>query len=126
MTEKALEPVEGAVIRLGESRPQTTLDLATGMANALKDVVEQQKLYSVISGKKYPNVEAWMIIGRMDNVVAREAEPPIKHDDGSYEAFVELIRLSDGLVVGRGSALCGYLAILRGSDVPTIRNVRWP
>jgi hypothetical protein len=43
----------------------------------------------------------------MDNVVAREAAKPVRHDDGSYEAEVELIRLSDGMVVGRASALCG-------------------
>jgi hypothetical protein len=77
------------------------------MATALKDVVEKQKLFAVIQGKKYPQVEAWMTIARMDNVVAREARPPIRRDDGSYEAFVELIRLSDGMVVGAGSALCG-------------------
>jgi hypothetical protein len=72
------------------------------MATALKDVVEKQKLFAVIQGKKYPQVEAWMTIARMDNVVAREARPPIRRDDGSYEGFVELIRLSDGMVVGAG------------------------
>jgi hypothetical protein len=87
--------------------PEDTLSLATRMATALKDVVEKQKLFAVIQGKKYPQVEAWMTIARMDNVVAREARPPIRRDDGSYEAFVELIRLSDGMVVGAGSALCG-------------------
>lgn len=80
---------------------------ATELATALKDVVERQNLYSVISGKKFPKVEAWMTIGRMDNVVAREAEAPIRHDDDSFEAFVELVRLSDGMVIGRASALCG-------------------
>jgi hypothetical protein len=87
--------------------PEDTLSLATRMATALKDVVEKQRLFAVIQGKKYPQVEAWMTIARMDNVVAREARPPIRRDDGSYEAFVELIRLSDGMVVGAGSALCG-------------------
>jgi hypothetical protein len=87
--------------------PEDTLSLATRMATALKDVVEKQKLFAVIQGKKYPQVEAWMTIARMDNVVAREARPPVRHDDGSYEGFVELIRLSDGMVVGGASALCG-------------------
>jgi len=31
----------------------------------------------------------------------------VEHDDGSYEATVELIRASDGAVIGRGSAICG-------------------
>jgi len=109
------EPLEVIVTRLGE-RPESTLEMATSMATALADVVEKQHLYSTIKSKKkdgsyefkkYPTVEAWMTIARMDNVVAREAEPPIRHEDGSYEAFTELLRLSDGMVVGRGSALCG-------------------
>lgn len=87
--------------------PEDTIILATRMATALSDVVERQSLYAVIQGKKYPQVEAWMTIGRMDNVVAREAGNPERHEDGSYEAVVELIRLSDGMVIGRGSALCG-------------------
>jgi hypothetical protein len=114
--------IEGEVRELDEERaivvrqpdrlaqaptPEDTLSLATRMATALKDVVEKQKLFAVIQGRKYPQVEAWMTIARMDNVVAREARPPIRRDDGSYEAFVELIRLSDGMVVGAGSALCG-------------------
>jgi hypothetical protein len=87
--------------------PEGMIALASRMATALRDIVEQQKLYAIIQGKKYPQVEAWTTIARMDNVVAREAEHPIRHDDGSYEAFVELVRLSDGMVIGRASALCG-------------------
>lgn len=87
--------------------PDAMIGLATQMATALKDIVERQRLYAVIQGKKYPQVEAWATIGRMDNVVAREADRPVRHEDGSFEAFVELIRLSDGMVVGRASALCG-------------------
>ncbi|MFZ2226179.1 MAG: hypothetical protein WAV64_01955 [Candidatus Moraniibacteriota bacterium] len=87
--------------------PQAMLTRATAIATALSDMVERQKLYTVISGKKFPAVEAWQTIGRMDNVVAREASRPIRHDDGSYEAFVELVRLSDGMVIGSASALCG-------------------
>jgi len=111
-----MEIIEAPVHRLGSVQPEGTLELATRMATALADVVQKQHLYSEIKSKrkdgtyeykKYPTVEAWMTIARMDNVVAREAEAPIRHDDGSYEAFSELVRLSDGMVVGRGSALCG-------------------
>lgn len=104
-----LVPVEPApVVRLAaQQTPEEMVSLATRMADALKDIVDRQRLFAVISGKKYPQVEAWMTIGRMDNVVAREAEAPIRHEDGSYEAFVELVRLGDGAVIGRASALCG-------------------
>jgi hypothetical protein len=107
--DSALVPLEeGHVVRLGEARPQGTIELATSMANALADIVEKKKLFTVISGKKFPQVEAWMTIARMDNVVAREMRDGVTLlDDGSFEAQVELIRLSDGLVIGHGSALCG-------------------
>lgn len=101
------QPGQALVAEAGENGPGAMLAKATAIATALRDVVEQQKLYAVISGKKYPQVEAWSTIGRMDNVVAREASKPIRQDDGSYEAEVELIRLSDGMVIGRASALCG-------------------
>jgi hypothetical protein len=87
--------------------PEALIAMATKWADALSRVVEQKHLYATISGRKYPMVEAWMTIGRMDNIVAAESRPPIRHDDGSYEAFVELIRLSDTAVIGRASALCG-------------------
>jgi hypothetical protein len=87
--------------------PAAMVDVASRLATVLRDIVERQKLYAVIQGKKYPQVEAWMTIARLDNVVAREPAPPLRHDDGSYEAFAELIRLSDGMVIGSSSALCG-------------------
>ncbi len=86
--------------------PDGMIALASQMATALKDIVERQRLYAVIQGKKYPQVEAWMTIARMDNVVAREGQV-IANEDGSFEAHTDLIRLSDGAVIGHGSALCG-------------------
>ncbi len=87
--------------------PAGMIAVATALADALKNIVDKQRLYTEIKGKRYPQVEAWMTIGRLDNVVAREAERPIRNEDGSYEGFVELVRLSDGMVIGRASALCG-------------------
>jgi hypothetical protein len=104
---RALVPVQPGQVIVTDTTPQAMLERATAIATALARMVEAQKLYTVISGKKYPQVEAWMTIGRMDNVVAREAHPPVQHDDGSWEATVELVRLSDVQVIGNGSALCG-------------------
>jgi len=100
-----VEPPE--VIRLDAPTPERLIEFASRMATALADVVDRQHLYQVISGRKYPMVEAWMTIARMDGVVAREASNPVRRDDGSYEAIVELIRLSDGMPIGRASAICG-------------------
>jgi hypothetical protein len=97
----------GQVVVSTNADPRGMVAVASDLATVLKDIVERQRLYAVISGKKYPQVEAWMTIARLDNVVARESRPPIEHEDGSYEAFAELIRLSDGMVIGSASALCG-------------------
>ena len=102
-----IEPRE--VERLDETAtPEGMVALAARMATALADIVEKKQLYTVISGKKYPAVEAWMTIGRMDNVAAREIPGGVHPlDIGGFEAEVELIRLSDGMQVGYGSAYCG-------------------
>ena len=107
--QRAVVPVQPgqAIVSEGPDGPEAMLIRATAIATALSRMVEQQKLFTVISGKKYPHVEAWLTIGRMDNVVAREAQPPVRNEDGSWEAEVELVRLSDGMVIGRASALCG-------------------
>lgn len=106
--ESAVAVVETREMLNETATPEGTVSLATRMATALKDIVEKQRLYAVIQGKKFPQVEAWMTIARMDNVVCREVPKGItRHEDGSYEAEVELIRLSDGMVIGYGSALCG-------------------
>jgi hypothetical protein len=106
---RAVAVVEAPDVRLSVAEtPEAMVALATRMATVLADVVEKKKLYATISGRKYPQVEAWMTIARMDNVVAREATGGIvRLEDGSYEATVELVRLSDGMVIGRASALCG-------------------
>ncbi len=92
--------------RLSDMPADQMIEGASKLATILKRVVDKQQLYAVINGKKYPQVEAWMTIGRMDNVVAQE-ESVARQDDGSYVASVALIRLSDGSQIGRASAMCG-------------------
>jgi hypothetical protein len=106
---RAVVPVQPgqAIVSSGASGPTDMLAQATAIASALSAMVDKQHLFTTISGKKYPQVEAWMTIGRMDNVVAREAERPTRDEDGSWTAEVELVRLSDGMVIGRASAMCG-------------------
>jgi hypothetical protein len=92
--------------RLSDVGPEQMVEMASRLATTLKAIVDKQHLYATISGKRYPQVEAWMTIGRMDNVVAQE-ESVVRQDDGSYVATVALMRLSDGSIVGRASAMCG-------------------
>ena len=105
--ERALVPVPVKQTGLARStEPEEVVTLATRMANALKDIVDQKHLYADIRGKRFPTVEAWMTVARFDNVVGREVSVT-RQPDGSYEAWSEIIRLADGASIGRASAICG-------------------
>jgi len=106
---KALEVVEAEFVQLGTVRtsgPADVITQATGIATQLAAIVNSRKLYTVIRGKKHVRVEGWTTLGAMLGVLPREVGVA-RLDDGGYEAVVELVRASDGAVIGRGSALCG-------------------
>jgi hypothetical protein len=78
-------------------------------ATALKDVMEKQKMYAVIQGKQYPEVEAWQMVIAFANLspVTKYVEPIYEKDElVAYGAQVDLLNL-DGVVVGGGYASCG-------------------
>lgn len=49
---------------------QKAIKSATIVANILKNIIEKQKLYTVIKGRKYVNVEGWVTLGSMLGVFA--------------------------------------------------------
>ena len=78
-------------------------------ATALKDVMEKQKMYAVIQGKQYPEVEAWQMVIAFANLspVTQYVEPIYEGEEiVAYGAQVSLLNL-DGVVVGGGYASCG-------------------
>jgi hypothetical protein len=93
-------------LTLFEMAPQQMVSYAAGMANALSKIIEGQKLFTSIGGKKHVRVEGWCTLGSMLGFLPREVE--VKElSDGSYEAKVELYSLKTGQIVGSASALCG-------------------
>jgi hypothetical protein len=87
------------------SSPKATVLFATELANALAPIIDQQKMYTLIQGKKHVKCEGWLTLGAMVGILPREVE--VKElPDGSYEARVDLLN-KDGRVVGGASALCG-------------------
>lgn len=101
-------------IRLGTlavKSPAAMVERAAEIATALGKVVEDRKLYTVISGKKFVRVEGWSTLGAMLGVIPREVSVT-EHESGDFESVVELVRVTDGAMVGRGSAIVG-------SDEPT-------
>lgn len=85
--------------------PEQQINYASRIATVLADVISKQKLYSEIQGRKYVKVEGWQTLGTFLGVTAKERSVS-RLVDGSYEAFVDLVKFADGSVVGGASALC--------------------
>jgi len=85
--------------------PATLVSGAAEMAHELASVIDKQKLFTVIQGKKFVGVEGWTTLAVMLGCVAREVSTT--EHDGIYVAVVELVRMNDGACVGRASAECG-------------------
>jgi hypothetical protein len=88
-----------------EMSPRNQVQHASELASVMSDVVEKQKLYSVISGKKYLKAEAWQTLGTLLGIISKERSVQ-RLPDGSYEAYVDLIKYKDGTIIGGASALC--------------------
>lgn len=104
----AIMPVSQAIVSIGTLQAASAVALVQGareMAGALADVIERQRLATVIQGRKHVNVEGWTTLAVMLGVVAREVQTV--ETDGIYTAVVELVRMSDGACISRASAECG-------------------
>lgn len=87
----------------GTTDPVEVVQRATGVANALADVIREKGLSKNIQGKDHVLVEGWQLLGVMLGVTAVCVETvPV---EGGYKATVEA-RTADGRVVGRADALC--------------------
>ncbi len=96
------------LVSLGTLQAVKPVELVSGaseMAKELAKIIDKQHLYTVISGKKFVNVEGWTTLAVMLGCVAREISTV--ENDGVYIAEVELVRLSDGFRIGKASAECG-------------------
>ena len=85
----------------------------TLVADLLRKLINDRGLSMKIQGREYVTVEGWNALGAMLGVSPREVS--VRAVDDDYEAEVELIRLSDGAVIGRASSIVG-------SDEPAWAN----
>lgn len=98
----------GLMIPLGTmtfDNPRDVIVMASNVARELVNIIDQQKLFKVISGRKYVFVDGWEVLGGMLGLHAEE-ESSTKREDGAWEATVRIVRNSDGAIMGRGSAIC--------------------
>lgn len=110
MTETEIVKIESDM-RLGIIPARTPHDVivqAAEIAKELAGIIKDRKLTVSIQGRNFVRVEGWSTMGAMLGVLPREVTEMTKRfEDGSYESTVELIRISDGAVIGRASALVG-------------------
>ena len=106
MTLQKIEPVTEAV---GLS-PREVADGAAEQAKTLMDIVDQQKLFVIVQGKKYLMVEAWETIGAF-NFVGSDTEWIREFRIGDelvgWQAKVNLVDSRTGIQVGSGISVCG-------------------
>lgn len=101
-------PVAGAMVALGTlqaATPGALVEQAAVLATALARVIDQQKLFTLIQGKRHVRVEGWTTLGTMLGVLPREVS--VTEEWGVYTATVDLVRMSDGAILSRASAECG-------------------
>lgn len=81
---------------------------ALQVASTLQTFVTERKLTANIQGKNYPLVEAWQFAGSQLGLipVVKEVKNLSTDSELKYEAMVEVIRLSDSVVLSRGYAVC--------------------
>ena len=95
------------------ANPAGMVAQAKVVATTLKSIITDLKLSKIISGGEHVFVEGWTTLGAMIGVLPRTVsveELTIIYEGGEwtvFEATVELVRTSDGFVVGRGIAECG-------------------
>ena len=103
MTGQLIEQQQTSLI---DAPPAERIATAARIADELKRIVDQQQLYTKIGAGKHVHVDGWVLLGNLCGVVPREVA--LTEDaEGNAFAEVELIRISDGGVVGRASGMCG-------------------
>jgi hypothetical protein len=91
---------------LHASSAPALVQAASAMASTLADVIERQRLFNNISGRKHVRVEGWTTLATMLGCTPREVSNEAQ-EDGSYVATVELVRMRDGAVISRATSECG-------------------
>ena len=106
--ERALVPSDS--VQLGAMTVATPHDVivrATQVASELAKIIKDKKLSKKIGQSEHVFVDAWTTMGGMLGVSPRQIPDLSKiHEDGTCEEWVELVRVSDGSIIGRAKGIC--------------------
>jgi hypothetical protein len=89
--------------------PEAVVERASRIATALAKIIKDRHLSKKIGPSEHVLVEAWLTLGALVGISAKERE--VRHTVDAegvheYEAYVDLVRTDTGIVVGGGSAIC--------------------
>ena len=95
-------------VQLGtiQMRPEEVIERASQIATQLAKIIKDRQLSTRIRDKDHVRVEGWTTLGAVLGVIPRERNT-VRTEQG-FESYVELIRTSDGVVVGGASAICSW------------------
>jgi hypothetical protein len=107
-----VEHVEGEIVLVHDdvmlgaipTKPQEIVARASAIATELGKIIDTKKLFKQIKEKKYVFVEGWNTLGAMLGILP--VENRVLPIEGGWEAYVDLIRASDGMKIGGSSAIC--------------------
>ena len=93
---------------MGQGDPHAILEQAAEAAKALQEVIAAKEKPVTINGKQYLECEDWLTVARFFGCSSRlEWTKPMEFGDAiGFEARHQVIRLSDGMVVGAGEGMC--------------------
>lgn len=96
--------MENNLVKYDLSSPEKTL----GLANELTKFIKERQLSTIIQGKEYIQVDGWQFAGSQLGIVPVliSLTDLSKESEYKYRAEVELRRISDDKLVGKGVAIC--------------------
>lgn len=85
-------------------RPAERVALMAEVSGVVKDVIEKQKWFTDIKGKKHIRIEGWTFIGGLGACSAKTTH--IEQIDGGWKAHAVVVRVDTGIEVGSAEQVC--------------------
>lgn len=88
------------------ANPQEFVATVTNIADALKGVIEKQKLYANIQGKKFVTCEGWTTLASLCGFIPSISAVEVVQEGNVIEAKAEAILTKKGVTVAKAIAFC--------------------
>lgn len=85
--------------------PEEKIAHAAKIATVLKKIIDDRKLSVKIQNGEYVKAEGWQTLGILLGIMPKERSVS-RHADGSYEAYIDLVSSTTGVVVSGASSIC--------------------